>query len=86
MSFPLQEGVRLLCRLCPLYRTLAFSRLFQVKRFESSPIPRKEVVVTLSSPPIRRAVFEAIPTLIYTEPDSRLPFWVGCISRFTRLL
>ncbi len=73
MSIPLQDGIRLLRRLRPLCRTLAFSRLFRVKRFESSPIPSQEVVVTLSSPSIRRAVFGAIPALIYREPDSRHP-------------
>src|SRR5260370_24931204 len=62
-----------LSRLRPLCRTLAFTRLFRVKRFESSPIPSKEVLVTLSSPSIRRAVFGAIPALIYREPDSRHP-------------
>ena len=48
MSLPLQQGVRLLYRLRPLSRMLAFSHPFQVKRFESSLISYREVIATRS--------------------------------------
>ena len=43
MSLPLQQGIRLLRRLRPLSRMLAFSHPFRVKQFESSLISYREV-------------------------------------------
>ena len=55
LSWPLQPGVRLLRRLRPLSRTLAFSRLLRARRYERSLISYREVIATLSMPALRRA-------------------------------
>ena len=44
----------ILRRLRPLSRSLAFSRLFRVKRCESSLIPTESAIRPLSSPAVRR--------------------------------
>ena len=48
MSLPLQQSVGLLCRRRPLSCMLAFSHPFRVKRFQSSLIPRENVVAPRS--------------------------------------
>ena len=48
LSSPLQAGIWLLRRLCPLSRPLAFSRPLQAKRYQSSLIPTEEVIASRS--------------------------------------
>jgi hypothetical protein len=48
LSSPLQAGIWLLRRLCPLSRPLAFWRPLQVKRCQSSLIPTEEVIASRS--------------------------------------
>jgi hypothetical protein len=48
LSSPLQAGIWLLRRLCPLSRTLAFWRPLQGERYQSSLIPTEEVIASRS--------------------------------------
>ena len=54
LSIPLQDGLWLLCCLRPLSCTLAFSRPFRARQYQSSPVPRGRVRATRSLPVIRR--------------------------------
>jgi hypothetical protein len=60
MSSPLQTGVWLLRHLRPPFCTLAFSRPLRVKQFRSSPVPRRNVLATLSMLVLRRVVRERL--------------------------
>ena len=71
VSWPLQPGVWLLRRLCPLSRPLAFSRLLRVKRCERSLISHREVIATLSMPAVRRAGNEVVLIGLETQRASR---------------
>ena len=63
MSSPLQTGIWLLCRLRPPSCTLAFSRPLRVKQFRISPVPGRNVLVTLGMPTIRRVVRGILPSV-----------------------
>jgi hypothetical protein len=75
LSYPLQAGIRLLRRLCPLLRLLAFSQPSRVKRYQSSLIPTEEVVAPLSD--LLYAGWSTGATLntVTLVEATTLPFW-----------
>ena len=78
----LQPGIRLLCRLRPLSRMLAFSHPFRVKRFESSLISYRKVKATRSCLLYAGRTMEWCSLESGANEPAAMPFWLGGNSRF----
>jgi hypothetical protein len=75
MSYRLQAGIGLLRRLCRLSRLLAFSQPLRVKRCQSSLIPTKEVLASLSDLFYAGWSVGATLNTVKVVEATTLPFW-----------
>ncbi len=84
MSFPLQEGVRLLRCLRPLFHTLACSRPFVgVKWLESSPVPVGKLIVPGSCLLYAGWIGDNMYTQCRNGTPPTVPFGPGVTTTFT---
>ena len=75
LSYSLQAGIRLLRRLCPLFRLLAFWQPSRVKRRQSSLIPTEEVVAPRSDLLYAGWSVGATLNTVRLVEATTVPFW-----------